>query len=130
MTESAFYPRNLGQTKTISIQAANTLTASYADFGSEIDVRGYTTLGVWVTADVNSSTNVNLKANAYHTSGGTAYELETNGTKSLWTTGASDFTKLYTFDISCVNYIQLQAIAGTVGATAGTLALTINLSGK
>ncbi|NCC99969.1 MAG: hypothetical protein EOL95_09770 [Bacteroidia bacterium] len=130
MSEGSFSPRILGQTIGISIQAAKALTASYANFGSEIDVRGYTTLGVWVTADVNLSTNVNLKANAYHTSGGTAYELETNGTKALWTTGASDFTKLYEFDVSSINYIQLQAIAGTVGATAGTLAITITKSGK
>ncbi|MDX9797710.1 MAG: hypothetical protein RBT05_02520 [Bacteroidales bacterium] len=103
-----------------TLVTAKDLTDSYADFGAEIDMRGYTKLGVWVIADVNDSENVNLKTLVKHTSAGTdEYEIEASGgVKALWTTGASDFKTYYEFTIGAAPFVQLQAIAGTVGATA------------
>lgn len=107
--------------------SAQDLTASYADYGAEISMQGYNRLGVWIVADVNDSVNVNLKVLAKHTSAGSdEYDIDGVAIKSLWTTGASDFKKYYEFDVGTSPYIQLQAIAGTVGATAGDLSIVID----
>jgi len=109
-----------------TLVTAQDLTAAYADFGAEIDVRGYNTLGVFVVSDVNDSENVTLKALAKTTSGGTdEFELESNGSYELWTTGASDAKTYYEFEVDAIPFIQLQAIAGTVGGTAGDLTIYI-----
>ena len=110
-----------------TLVTAQDLTDAYADFGAEIDMRGYTKLGVWVISDVNDSENVNLKALVKHTSAGTdEYEIEASGgVKALWTTGASDSKAYYEFNIGAAPFVQLQAIAGTVGATAGDLSIAI-----
>lgn len=107
--------------------SAQDLTNSYADFGAEIDVRGYTKLGVWIITDVNDSENVNLKALVKHTSEGTdEYEiLDGSGVVALWTTGASDSKVYVEFEVGASPFVQLQAIAGTVGATAGDLTISI-----
>lgn len=105
---------------------AQDLTNAYADFGAEIDMRGYDTLSVYIITDVNSSENVNLKALAKHTpAGADEYELGSSGIKTLWTTGASDSKLYYEFETNGIPYVQLQAIAGTVGATAGDLTISI-----
>lgn len=100
------------------------VTASYADVGASplIATSGYSKLLLYLKRNVNDSENVNLKAlisdDASET---TLYEIETNGTKSLWTTSASDGNTVYEFSLDGVDYIKLQVIAGTVGATAGTI---------
>jgi hypothetical protein len=104
---------------------AQDLTAVYADFGSEIDMTGYTHLRVAIVADVNTSDNVTLKVLGKDESAGTnEYELEGGTTQELWTTGAADMKISYTFDVKGTPIIQLQAIAGTLG-TAGDLTITI-----
>jgi hypothetical protein len=104
---------------------AQDLTAVYADFGSEIDMTGYTHLRVAIVADVNTSDNVTLKVLGKDESAGTnEYELEGGTTQELWTTGASDMKMSYTFDVKGTPIVQLQAIAGTLG-TAGDLTITI-----
>ena len=101
------------------------LTASYADFGAEIPTEGYTKIGVWVKADVNDSTTVTLQALGLHTTAGDEFELDGIGEITLWTSGASDFNKYYEIEVGAVPIIQLQAKAGTVGATAGDLTISI-----
>ena len=87
---------------------------------------GYTKLGIWLIADVNDSEDVTLKILGKHTSAGTdEYEIDGVSTKELWTSGASDFKKYYEVEVGAVPMIQLQAIAGTVGATAGDLTISI-----
>jgi len=109
-----------------TLVTAQDLTDAYADFGAEIDMRGYDTLGVYIISDVNSSEDVDLKVLAKHTSAGTdEYEIDGISVKSLWTTGASDAKTYYEFETNGIPFIQLQAIAGTVGATAGDLTLEI-----
>jgi len=106
-----------------TLATAQDLTNSYADLGTspEIDVSGQTTLGIWIDADVNDSVNVDLKAIGLHTSGGDVFEVDGFSEIALWTTGASNFKKYYEFDVGVLNFIKLQAKAGTVGATAGDL---------
>jgi len=59
-------------------------------------------------------------------SGGTdEFELNAGGTQALWTTGAADSKVYYEFDIGGIPVVQLQAIAGTAGATAGDLTIYI-----
>jgi hypothetical protein len=109
-----------------TLVTAQDLTDAYADFGAEIDMRGYDTLGVYIISDVNSSEDVDLKVLAKHTLAGTdEYEIDGISVKSLWTTGASDAKTYYEFETNGIPFIQLQAIAGTVGATAGDLTLEI-----
>lgn len=110
-----------------TLVTAQDLTASYADFGAEIDMRGYTKLGVWIVTDVNNSENVNLKALLKHTSAGIdAYEiLDGTGVVALWTTTPADGKLYIEFNVGAAPIVQLQAIAGTVGATAGDLSIAI-----
>lgn len=110
----------------VLLVSAQDLTNAYADFGGEIDMRGRTKLGVWITADVNNSETVTIKALLKHTAAGTdEYEAGISNEITLWTTGASDFKKYYEFSIGAVPFVQLQAMAATVGATAGDLTISI-----
>lgn len=113
-----------------SLVSAQALTNSYANVGAVIDMRGYNVLQVWLIADVNNSENVKMKSLGKTASDGTdLYDLDDYPEETLWTTGASDFKKSYTFKLNnSIPYIQLQAYAGTVGATAGTLTISITKS--
>ena len=42
--------------------SAQAFTTSWADLGSEIDMYGYSKLGVWLTLDVNAANNMRLRA--------------------------------------------------------------------
>jgi len=110
-----------------TLVSAQDLTAAYADFGSEINMQGYTHLRVGIVADVNNSDNVTLKLLGLDELGGSdEYEIEGGTTQALWTTGASDSKFSYTFDVKGSSFVQLQAIAGTVGATPGDLTVVIS----
>jgi hypothetical protein len=110
-----------------TLVTAQDLTSSYANFGSEIDMRGYNRLGIYIITDVNDSENVDLNVLGKHTSGGTdLYNINGISTVSLWTTSASDDKNYYEFDIGTIPFIQLQAVAETVGATAGDLTIGID----
>ncbi len=103
------------------------LTVSYADFGDQIDMTGYKALTIFAVCVVNDSENVTLRVTGEYESGGTL-DFEINGFSevTLWTTGASNFNKIYGFELSSpIKYLQIQAKASTVGATAGNLTLTI-----
>jgi len=52
------------------ISAAQELDATPTDMGSEIDVRGYNYLSVWLTVDIGTSTDVTLRMIHKHTSAG------------------------------------------------------------
>ncbi len=112
----------------VTLVTAQDLTGSYADFGGQIDSRGYNTLGIVVTRDVNDSINVDLKVLAEMVSGGTVdIEIDGIATKSLWGASGADGSTYYEFEVGTIPFIQLQAIAGTVGATAGDLTIDYNL---
>lgn len=120
-------PEYAQYTDWVNLVTAQDLTASYADFGSEIDCRWYNRLGVWITYDVNDSENVKLKALAKYESAGSIEAEFTDNEETLWTTSASDGSMYIEFDIWTIPYIQLQWIAWTVGATAGDLTIVYNL---
>ena len=106
---------------------AQDLTTSYADFGPEIDVQDYDVLTVNIVADCNNSEDVTLKILALDEMwGADEYELESNWTKTLWSGAGTDFKKSYSIDTKWLIAIQLQAVAGTVWATAWDLSININ----
>ncbi len=106
-----------------SVELANSqaLTSSYADLSGEIDINGINKIGIFIDADVNDSENVTMKLYGLYESGGTEYELNTNGEQSLWTTGASDFSKYYEINTGVFRYLKIKVKADTVGTTAGTI---------
>lgn len=108
------------------LEDAQELTSSYTDIGSEIDVKGYTKLGVFVIADTNDSQDVLMKTLAKYEYGGVnEFDLDTAGETTLWSGTSSDFKKYYEIDVGAIPFIQLQVKAGTVGTTAGNLTIYI-----
>lgn len=97
------------------------LTTSYATFGALINTAGYTNLLVYIDADVNSTETVDLKYTTYLDT--SEYEINGLSATSLWTTGALDFKKLYSYDVSDLENVQLKAKATTLGVTAANLEL-------
>jgi len=107
--------------------SAQNLTAAYANFGAEIDISDNRYLGLWVVYDVNDSDAVDLKLLGKYESGGTdEFEIDGLSVKRVFNSGDSDGKIYYEFDTGTINYIRVQAIAGTVGTTAGDLTININ----
>ena len=112
------------------VTSAQNVSASWADFGAEIDVRTYTNLIVWLTITHNNSVDNRIKALVKHTYAGTdEYELPiktVNASAINVLTGYYEFDSDVTqkvavsFDVKNVPYVQLQIQCGTVGATADT----------
>jgi hypothetical protein len=100
------------------VQTAKALTDTFADFGDPIDCRHYDKVGIFTTSDVNDSTGISIKALGFHTLGGDAYEIDGLNEIAI---DAADSKKYYEFEVGALLYIQLQAKATVVGATAGTL---------
>jgi len=104
------------------------LTGSYADYGSEIDMRGFNKLGIYIVCDTNDSRSITLRVLAKHTSSGSD-EYEIDGISTKVVRGAADSADLniyYDFDTGNAPYLQIQAYAGTVGASAGNLSIVID----
>jgi len=102
------------------------LTGSYADVGGEIPMEGYNRLGLFVDIDANDSEDVDLRVLGLFESGGDTYTIDGLSVETLWSGAGSDTTFYYEFDVGTLPYVQLQAVAGTVGGTAGDLTITIN----
>jgi hypothetical protein len=109
-----------------TLVSAQNLTNAFADYGAEIDMRGYTHLGTFIVIDANDSTGGTLRVLGKHTESGTE-EFNINGISdlTLWT-GTTIDTNIY-YDFNCYNipYIQLQAKVDTVGTTASDLTIYI-----
>jgi|GEM_PF-1939967 len=104
---------------------AQDLTDTYADYGAEIDMRGYTHLRVGIVLDVNDSSNITLKALGLNEAGGIdEFEIEGGTTQAIPHTADAKYS--YEFDVKGSPFVQLQAKAETVGATAGDLTLSIS----
>jgi hypothetical protein len=120
-------PLPLAYTEPEGIVTAKDLTNAYVDFGPEIDVRGYTRIGLFIEADTNSSTDVLLKIVGLRALGGSEFTITGIDELSLWTTSPGVDLNLYAeFEVGTVPYIQVKAMAGTVGATAADLSILIN----
>jgi hypothetical protein len=103
---------------------AQDLTDTYADYGAEIDMRGYTHLRVGIVLDVNSSTDITLKLLGLNESGGIdEFEIEGGTTQAIPHTADAKYS--YEFDVKGSPFVQLQAKAETVGATPGDLTVYI-----
>jgi len=106
--------------------SAQDLTSSYVDFGSEIDLRGYSKLVVGVIKDVNDSQDVDMKILGKTVFGGTdEYDIDSIPVERLWSGAGSDGKTMYVFDITGIPVVQVQAKAGVAGATPGNLTINI-----
>lgn len=103
------------------------LTASYADFGGVIDMRGFTMPGAKVIWDANDSQDVDLILVGCDADGTNECEINTVDVWRLWTGAGVDNDGIYDiFDIGSLPFVKIKAKAGTVGATAGDLTIMIN----
>lgn len=116
------------------ISAAQDLTASFADLGSIVDVRGFTSIAVFLKIDINDSLNVQLQAIGRTKETATDDYLLPIKSVSL-SAGLvklkagifefdSDTNQLIIIEVETGNlipFIQLQIKAGTVGASAGQI---------
>jgi len=102
------------------IGSAQELDATPTDLGSEIDMRGYNQLGLWLTVDIGTSTDVTIRLLHKHTSAGAEEyrEIYLGSPSSNITTislndyqVASDADQLFKFNIpvsATSPYIQIQ----------------------
>jgi len=103
---------------------AQDLTDTYADYGADIDMRGYTHLRVGIVLDVNDSSNITLKALGLNEAGGIdEFEIEGGTTQAIPHTADAKYS--YEFNVKGSPFVQLQAKAETVGAIAGDLTISI-----
>ena len=107
-----------------TLVTAQDLTDTYADYGAEIDMSGYTHLRVGIVLDVNDSTDITLKALGLNEAGGIdEFEIEGGSTQTIAHTADAKYS--YEFDVKGSPFVQLQAKAETVGATPGDLTISI-----
>lgn len=103
------------------------LTAAEVAFGADIDMTGFTHLGIKVTGDHNDSQDVVLKP--YEIIGAVEFEIENAGViqeLDLWGTDTTDTNISYEMEVGNINTIRLKGIAGVLGVTAGDLTITIS----
>lgn len=111
----------------IPLVTAQDLTATNDTLGNSIDVQTAKTVLLTITGDVNDSTDVVLSMFTQETSGGTEFTPVGALTPSvtLWGAVGADFTEGYYLDVTADSYIQLRAIAGTLGVTPGDLTISV-----
>jgi hypothetical protein len=128
--QSPIWERYDGPTELVSV--GTNVTASWADIGAEVDMRGYTKLGVWAVVDINDSENFRIRALGKHTSAGaTEYVLPIRMVRSdvvdvddEYFEFANDSDQNVFLEVDTTNlihYVQLQIQAGVVGSTAGQI---------
>lgn len=116
-----------------STTAADTLTTTLVDVGSEVSTATYNVINFYVTLSINSSSNVRFKVLAKHTSAGSEeYALSSAfvniSTRATYIDTASyryfeiddDANQLFIISVdvnNTIEYLQLQACVGTLGAT-------------
>lgn len=113
------------------ISEAQKFTASFQDLGPELDCAGYSTVGLWVKNTPQSSSQIQFKALAKHTFGGTEeYDLPiqiVSSTKIDITPEVNQISEgnsLYILKVSTDNivpYIQFQVQAVVTGSLVGTV---------
>ena len=114
------------------ISAAQNLTASWADLGSEIDMTKYRRCMVWLNIDINDSQDVRLRAVGKLAKNATLeYVFPIKVVTSSKVNVQDEFTE-FTDDADqsvlveiltngLVPIVQLQVEAGTAGATPGQI---------
>lgn len=114
------------------IPSAQTVTASWADMGSEQDVSKSRRTGLWLNLDINGSNNVRVRALA-KLGGGAVLEyplaIKTVGTTDIGIIGGyyeftSDTDQQAYLEVETnglIPIIQWQVIAGTLGSPAAII---------
>lgn len=113
------------------IAAAQDLTANWADLGAELDVEGVRTIALFLTLDINDSTNARVRLVALHASGGTEHVLAIRTVGSSAVTVEDEYIEfnddadqsvVLPFEIYAVcPLVKFQVQAGAVGASAGQI---------
>lgn len=114
------------------ISAAQNLTGAWADLGSEVKTSGFQHLGLWLNVDINDSSDVRVRVLAKHTEAHAdefSLPIKTVGASSVAIedeyfelTDDADQKILIGVDLDgIVPVIQIQVMAGTLGATAGQI---------
>ena len=114
------------------ITAPQAFTAGLVDLGGEINTGGYNYLHLYLTLDINSTTDPGVKILRKHTSAG-AEEYQ-GVIKSVAAALIKIETEIYQWNVDAdglfhievplnggVPYVQVQIIAAVVGGTAGTM---------
>lgn len=114
------------------ISAAQNLTASWVDLGFEIDCKGYDSLGLWLTLDINDTNNARVRVLVKHTKAGSeeyvlpirtvsASDVKVEDEYIEFNTDADQKMVLSWQLDNVIPFIQIQVMAGTVGASAGQI---------
>lgn len=114
------------------ISAAQTLTEAWKNLGSEIDTRGISALGVFISLNINNTLNARIRALAKRESGSAdeyVLPIRTVSTSDvkiedeyLEFNNDVDQEMLLSWELDgIIPFVQLQVMAGTVGASAGQI---------
>ena len=126
------YSRYTDVVTLIPATSPQSFTANWADAGVENDMRGYTRLGVFLTLDINDTTDARIRALGKHTNAGTeeyvlpikivsAAQIAVTPEYIEFSTDADNLYILIIETQGVIPFIQLQIQAGTVGASAGQI---------
>jgi len=126
MAEVSPYPLRADSAGIELITAAQDFTAAWADLGPEIPMFGYNKLKLWLTFDINDSTDLRVRVLEKHESGGVEeYEpiIETYSASDIkfeagyWelNVDADVLHPLVYKGDGCTPYVQAQIMAGTLG---------------
>ena len=101
---------------------AQDLTASYANLGSAINMDGFSTLGIKLSADTNASEDGFIQVLGMMTASDTPFEIDALSVETLWTgTATPDFTKYYEFETGVLPFVIVQGKTSIVNAVAAYL---------
>lgn len=128
-------PDHLQQSPVITqIGASQTLTGSFADLGGEIATATYRYLYLFLTIDINDSQNVRLRVLGKHTAVAADEYIYPHQDLVCADTSVSTTEDYIEFDTdadqlkivkipleNALAFVQLQVMAGTVGASAGAI---------
>lgn len=108
--------------------AAQNLTTSWADLGTEITVTGYRFIALYVTTDINNGANIRLRVISKHTAAHADEFIPmilTEGSSDIkieyeyveWNDDSIDHKSYLLYDLhGAHNVMQIQVQAGTAGA--------------
>ncbi len=108
---------------------AQSFTASWVDYGSEIGTDDFNTIALWLNIDINNTQDARLRILAKHTGGGDEYVLPIKVETATVVNIEDEYYELvtdedekrvisFTLD-KVVPFVQVQIQAGTVGVSAG-----------
>ncbi len=98
---------------------------TWINIGAEVDVQYFNTITFWINFIVNASLTNTIQILVRHELGGSdIYTLEDLETYQK-TLGDASRKTAYPFPVEGAISVQLQAKAGTIGVTAGTLSISI-----